>query len=203
MRGLIFLFLLFALPLPVVAQVADLSKKRMAELDLVADQILAIETGRVPEALTLALLALNSLEGARPLSEQVAGMNIGAMRSLERKATVTVLSRLLEERATQRELAAIYAATVFFGRNCYGFDAAVRGLARQRPERAGDDVWLALAALPRSPSLYLRDRSVLKARVDKIIDEMEEQELVTPGVADRLRDLKLANVDSGKGCSNH
>lgn len=203
MRCLILFAFLIALPGISVAQVAERFENRMEELGVLADRIVGVETGRVPEALTLAILAHNSLDSERPISEQLAGMNLGAMRMLERRTTVMHLSRLLEERASERELAGVYAATVFYGRNCYGYADAVRGLARQRIESAGDDVWLALAALPRSPSLYLRDRSALKARVDLTIDQMEAQNMVTSEVAERLRDLKLANVDSGRGCSSH
>ena len=77
----------------------------------------------------------------------------------------------------------------------------MRGLARQHPARADDEVWLALAALPRSPSWYLSDRSALKARVALIVDELETSKLVSKAEAGRLRGLPLASVDTGGGCS--
>lgn len=200
MRFSLFLIFLVYATSP-AAQTADMTASRLAELGVLAERILAVETGSVPEALTRAMLAQETIRGDAPLSEQVAGMNLGAMRSLERKSAVMVLSRLLEERASPRRIAKIYAATVYYGRNCYGHENAVRGLARQRPDSAGDDVWLALAALPRSPSLYLRDRSALRARVDRIIDAMEAGNLIDEEVAATLRGQKLANVDSGRGCT--
>ncbi|NND41147.1 MAG: hypothetical protein HKO04_03625 [Silicimonas sp.] len=195
------LIILLVLPLAVAAQTGDLSEKRLAELRVIADRIALIETGDVPDMLVNAVFAANGTRGERPLADQVAGMNLGAMRTLERKAAVIALAAFLRERISERAIAEVYAATVYYGRNCYGYVDAVRWLARRTPDRAGDNVWLALAALPRSPSLYLRDRSALKARVAVIVTEMEAQNLVGSDAAERLRGLPLANIDSGKGCS--
>lgn len=183
------------------AQSADLPEKRLVELERLAERIALIETGDVPEMLVLASMAFAELPGERPVVEQVAGLHLGAMRTLERKASVKALRGFLENRLSPEGIARIYAATVFYGRNCFGYEDAVRGLARRTPASAGDAVWLALAALPRSPSFYLGDRSALRARVAMIVDEMEASRLVGKAEAERLRDLPLANVDTGNGCS--
>lgn len=188
-------------PLAATAQERGLGEARLAELRGLADQIALIEAGSVPEALVRAFLAVEGTRGERGLSAQLAAMHLGAMRTLERRAAETALAAMIEDNLSPREVAGVYAATVYYGRNCYGYTDAVRGLARRAPQNAGDAVWLALAALPRSPSLYLRDRSALRARVEVIIDEMEVQAQVDSTIAERLRELPLANIDSGKGCS--
>lgn len=184
-----------------VAQSSALSEKRLEEILKIADRIAATAPGSAPEVLLDATLALGTVQGERPLAEQVAGMNLGPMRTLERKAAVAALAEGLEERLSPRDIAAIYASSVYYGRNCYGHADAARGLARLTPERAGDGVWLALAALPRSPTLYLGDRSALRARVALIINAMEAAGLASAREAARLRALPLANIDSGQGCS--
>lgn len=201
MRRFVVVFALLVWPVAVVAQSGALAEKRLVELQRLADRIALIDTRDVPEMLIKATLAANDTGGDRPLAEQVAGMNLGPMRTLERKAAVSALAIYLEERMSPRSIAGIYAATVYYGRNCYGYVDAVRGLARKTPKRAGDAVWLGLAALPRSPSLYLRDRSALKARVAAIVNALEAQNLVGSRAAGRLRELRMANIDSGKGCS--
>lgn len=200
MMRLLLLAGLALFPMAAAAQ-SDLSKKALAQLDALADRIALVDPGEVPETLLLATLAFAELPGERPLAEQVAGLHLGAMEALERKASVLALAGYLDDRLSREAIARVYAATIFYGRNCYGYQDAVRGLARRTPSSAEDEVWLALAALPRSPSWYLTDRSALKARVALIVDAMETSNLVTKARADRLRDLPLASVDSGGGCS--
>ena len=200
MKHLVLLAALTLLPVSTTAQ-PDLSKKSLVQLEQLAERIALIDPGEVPNVLLLATLAFAELPGERPLAEQVAALHLGAMQSLERKASVLALRGFLEEQLSQEAIARIYAATTFYGRNCYGFEDAVRGLARQHPARADDEVWLALAALPRSPSWYLSDRSALKARVALIVDELETSKLVSKAEAGRLRGLPLASVDTGGGCS--
>ena len=123
------------------------------------------------------------------------------MPTLERRAAETALAKFLSERLTPSDIVRIYAATVYYGRNCYGYSDASAGLAAEWHTQAGDDVWLALAALPRSPSWYLRDRTALAGRVDSIISEMFDAGLVDKKTTERLESLPKANLHAGKGCS--
>ncbi|NNE86579.1 MAG: hypothetical protein HKN27_00760, partial [Silicimonas sp.] len=122
--------------------------------------------------------------------------------SMERKAFTVALTTMLGERLSPGRIAALYAAKAYYGRNCYGHVDAVFGLTRKTPQTADDAVWLALAALPRSPSLYLRNRSALRIRVKTIIDEMHSSNSITEQTAQRLENLPIANLSVGKGCSN-
>jgi membrane peptidoglycan carboxypeptidase len=124
------------------------------------------------------------------------------MPLFQRNSSEQALAEYLGERMSAREIAEAYAAMVYFGRNCYGYQSAVQGLARTTAERADDATWLALAALPRSPSFYLRDRSALKDRVSGIIADMQSAGLVDGAEAERLKSLPLASVDIGPGCSS-
>ena len=162
----------------------------------------------MPELLLKALIAAEdpahlkrSLETSN-LTKQLARMHLGAMRTLERQAAETALASYLAERMSPTEVARAYAALVYYGRNCFGYRDAAIGLARKTPERAEDAIWLALAALPRSPSFYLRDRAALRDRVATLVSAMENAGLVDAEEAKRLDSLPLASVDVGVGCSS-
>ena len=135
------------------------------------------------------------------LTRQLARLHLGAMPTLERRAAETALARFLGERLSPSDIVRVYAASVYYGRNCYGYRDASAGLAAKWHAQAGDEVWLALAALPRSPSWYLRDRTALAGRVDSIISEMFEAGLISEETAERLESLPKANLHAGTGCS--
>lgn len=202
------LFILASLlPLAAAAQ-ERLSDKALNQLRVTADQIAAIEPGRVPDILLRAIIAaeqrdhLSRAAANSRVTRQLASMHLGAMPSLRREAAEDALSAFLGERMSPADIARVYASVVYFGRNCYGYRNAVQGLARRTADRADETVWLALAALPRSPSFYLRDRSALRARVSRIIADMRAAGLVDSAEAERLDSLPLADVDIGPGCSS-
>jgi membrane peptidoglycan carboxypeptidase len=206
MRLTVFL-LVVLLPVSAAAQ-SGLSEKSLTRLQGIADQIAAAEPGAVPKILVAAIIAAEASDhlrrepAASRLTLQLAGMHLGSMSSLQREAAEGALAGYLGERMTATEIAEAYASMVYFGRNCYGYRNAVQGLARSTAERADDATWLALAALPRSPSFYLRDRSALKDRVSRIIADMQVAGLVDGARAERLKSLPLASVDTGPGCSS-
>lgn len=197
--------------LPAAAQQQTLPESRMQELRQIVDEIAAIETGPVPDLLLRATIAatepdhLSRTPTRSALTRQLANMRLerlGALRTLERETHQTALATLLGERLSAGKIAAVYTVTVYYGRNCHGYADAARGLARQDPADADDSVWLALAALPRSPTWYLRDRVALKDRIADIIDRMEDANLVSEDTAERLENLPTANLDAGNGCRN-
>ena len=196
---------------PAGAQQAVLSEMTLALLGKMADEVPPTETGTAPDILLRATIAANEPRHmTRPparsaLTRQLAHMNLvelGAMRTLERTAYADALTAMLADRLSPGRIVAIYAATVYYGRNCYGYAAASTGLARKTVDEADDAVWLALAALPRSPTWYLRDRVALKDRVEMIIEEMEAASLISEESARRLDALPIASVDVGRGCPN-
>lgn len=207
MKRLVAAALLAVLPLSAMAQ-SGLSKKSLAQLEQIADEIAAIDPGQVPNTLTAALIAAEEPEHLRRapatsrLTLQLADMHLGAMPTLQRVAAKEALATDLGKRMTPTEIVEVYAALVYFGRNCYGYRAAVQGLARSTADRADDAIWLALAALPRSPSFYLRDRAALRDRVRRIVSDMQGVGLVDAQGAERLKTLPLASVDTGAGCSS-
>lgn len=181
-----------------------LSDKMLTELEKTADRIALTRSGEVPGILLQGALALSGAPNEPRIAEQLASLNLDeAMRTLERRTALGVLTGMIEARMSPEDIARAYLATVYFGRNCFGYRDAAVGLARMRPERADDAIWLALLALPRSPSLYLGDRSALKARVELIIARMRDTGQIDDAGADRLKALRLANVDSGKGCKSY
>ena len=208
MRRTVLAGLLCIFALPLAAQSDRLSDKARAELAAVAAAVAARDPGPVPEILVLATIAASQSDhlerdpSESRLTRQLARMHLGAMPTLQRKDHETALANLLGERLEARRIAEIYAATVYYGRNCHGYSDAVRGLARLTPDRAGEAVWLALAALPRSPTLYLGNRVALKDRVALIVAAMEDAGLVGAAEAERLDALPLAHVDAGIGCSS-
>ena len=206
-RILAALFALGLIALPASAQ-TRLSDKALDQLRTTASEVAAVETGQVPELLLKALIAAEdpahlkrSLETSN-LTKQLARMHLGAMRTLERQAAETALASYLAKRMSPTEVARAYAALVYYGRNCFGYRDAAIGLARKTPERAEDAIWLALAALPRSPSFYLRDRAALRDRVGTLVSAMENAGLIDAQEAKRLDSLPLASVDVGVGCSS-
>ena len=204
-RTLLIALLTLALSGPALAQ---LSERTTSELRNVANRIALIEPVPVPDLLLKAIIAAEQPDhlDRRPensgLTRQLARLHLGAMPTLERRAAEAALAKFIGERLSPGDIVRIYAATVYFGRNCYGYRDASAGLAAEWHTEAGDDVWLALAALPRSPSWYLRDRTALAGRVDTIISEMFDAGLVDQKTAERLESLPKANLHAGKGCSN-
>lgn len=196
---------------PVHAQVDALSDAALGILTKAADETAAIEVPPVPKMLLLATIAatdpkhLDRAAHQSQLTLQLARLHLvgTSATTFERKAFETALAELLGARLTPRQIAEVYAATVYYGRNCYGFVDAAGGLARTSPSRATDGVWLGLAALPRSPTLYLGSRVALKARVADIIEVLRVAGLVNEAEAERLSALPLANIDSGNGCSSN
>lgn len=207
MTRLILTVLLLILPVAAAAQ-SELSQKALSQLEQVADEIAAIDPGQVPEVLIAALIAAEEPDHLRRaattsgLTRKLADLHLGAMPTLRRTAAKQALATYLGDRMTPAEIVRTYAALVYFGRNCYGYRSAVQGLARSTVERADDAVWLALAALPRSPSFYLRDRAALRDRVREIVSGMQSAGLVDSRRAEKLRTLPLASVDTGVGCSS-
>lgn len=186
---------------------AQLSERTTTELRNAADRIALIEPGPVPDLLFKAIIAaeqpdhLNRSPENSRLTRQLARLHLGAMPTLERRAAETALAKFIGERLSPGDIVRVYAATVYYGRNCYGYRDTSAGLAAEWHTQAGDDVWLALAALPRSPSWYLRDRTALAGRVDFIISEMFDAGLIEKKTAERLESLPKANLHAGKGCS--
>lgn len=207
MRRLFLTVCLFLLPMGSAAQ-SELSEKTLQQLDQIADQIALIDPGPVPEILIAALIAAEEPQHLRRapatsrLTLQLADMHLGAMPTLKRTAAKEALATGLGNRMNPTEIVRTYAALIYFGRNCYGYRSAVQGLARSTVQRADDAVWLALAALPRSPSFYLTDRAALRDRVRSIIDAMADARLVDADQAEKLKSLPLASVDTGAGCSS-
>lgn len=191
-----------------MASAQQISKKKLAELENIADRIALIEAGPVPDILIFATIAATQADhltrdsATSELTGQLAGQYLAPSSTLQRKAERKALSAQIAERMAPLDIARTFAATVYYGRNCYGFDAAIRGLARKRVSQAKDNDWLALAALPRSPSFYLRDRSALRERVRGLITDMRIAGLVTAKQANRLEDLPLSNLDNGQGCAS-
>ena len=206
-RIIAFVLALSVSTLPAVAQ-SRLSEKALGQLRATAAEIGAIEPGTVPEMLLKALIAaedpahLRRSPESSNLTKQLARLHLGAMPSLQRQEAETALATYLSESMSPTDIARAYAALVYFGRNCYGYREAAGGLARQSPEKADDTVWLALAALPRSPSFYLRDRAALRDRVATLLVAMQKAGLIDPEEAQRLENLPLASVDTGPGCSS-
>lgn len=206
-RILAALFALGLTALPAAAQ-SRLSEKALDQLRATASEVAAVETGQVPELLLKALIAaedpahLKRSPETSNLTKQLARLHLGAMPTLQRQAAETALAAFLAENMTPTEIARAYAALVYYGRNCFGYRDAAIGLARKSPDRAEDEIWLALAALPRSPSFYLRDRAALRDRVGTLVTRMKNAGLLSAEDARRLESLPLASVDVGEGCSS-
>ena len=206
-RMLAALFAVCLIALPAWAQ-TRLSDKALEQLRATATEVAAVETGQVPELLLKALIAaedpahLKRSPETSNLTKQLARLHLGAMPTLQRQAAENALATFLAERLSPSDIARAYAALVYYGRNCFGYRDAAIGLARKTPERAEDAIWLALAALPRSPSFYLRDRAALRDRVETLVTGMKNAGLIDAEEAKRLDSLPLASVDVGVGCSS-
>ena len=206
-RMLAALFAVCLIALPAWAQ-TRLSDKALEQLRATATEVAAVETGQVPELLLKALIAaedpahMKRSPETSNLTKQLARLHLGAMPTLQRQAAENALATFLAERLSPSDIARTYAALVYYGRNCFGYRDAAIGLARKTPERAEDAIWLALAALPRSPSFYLRDRAALRDRVETLVTGMKNAGLIDAEEAKRLDSLPLASVDVGVGCSS-
>ncbi len=185
---------------------AETREAALARLTEAADSIAAVEPGSVPLMLLKAVIAANqsdhlTREPARSaLTRSLVGQWLTKTPTQQLRAELDMLSALVGERISPRRVAEIHSATVFYGRNCRGFAEAAEGIADVPVGEASDAVWLALAALPRAPSVYLGNRGALKDRVRYIIDEMKHARLVDAKEAERLSDLPVANLDRGPGC---
>ncbi len=93
-------------------------------------------------------------------------------RTLERKIKEVVLARKLEEQKTKKEILEIYLNEIAFGGPIYGVEQASLSYFKKHARDLSISESAYLAALPKAPTVYLRDRARLDGRATYILGRM-------------------------------
>lgn len=120
----------------------------------------------------------------------------GVKRIADRIAADTLLRGALSD----EEIAAGYALRAYYGRGCYGWAKASRGLAAVEPDRVDDATILMLAVLTIGPSYLARDEARRGKAIARTIERLLEEGKIDAASADRLASLPLRSPEIGPGC---
>lgn len=118
------------------------------------------------------------VSGGSTISMQVIRLSRkGRSRNVFEKLIEMVLATRLELRYSKDEILALYAAHAPFGGNVVGLDAACWRYFGRDPEALSWAEAALLAVLPNSPSLMHpgRNRNLLKAKRDRLLDKLKEE----------------------------
>ncbi len=131
----------------------------------------------IGRAMVANLKAGTIAEGGSTITQQLAKVEVGNDRTLERKASELLYALALEEQFSKDELLENYLNLVYFGARAYGVAAAAEEFFHTTPKRLQTHQSALLAALIRAPNstdprahprLALRRRnSVLRAMADE------------------------------------
>ena len=94
-------------------------------------------------------------------------------RTIERKVKEVVLARKLEGEKSKREILEIYLNEIAFGGPIYGVEQASRSYFELPARELSIAQSAYLAALPKAPTTYLRDRARLEGRAEYVLGRMK------------------------------
>lgn len=119
-------------------------------------------------------LSAEVVSGASTITMQLARLLRGGDRTLANKFLEAALARKLERTFDKRRILEEYLNRAPYGNEIEGIDAAAWGYFRKSASDLSLGEAAALAALPRSPSLYdpYKRRENLLARRDRVLDRM-------------------------------
>ncbi|MBI5490597.1 MAG: penicillin-binding protein 1C [Deltaproteobacteria bacterium] len=128
----------------------------------------------VGRAVVQDVLAGEVVSGASTITMQLAKLLRGGGRTLGNKFLEAALARKLERTFDKRRILEEYLNRLPYGNDLEGIEAASWGYFRKSAHDLSLGEAAALAALPRSPTLYdpYRQASQLRARRDRVLDRM-------------------------------
>jgi len=118
-------------------------------------------------------------------------------KTLRRKLLEVRVAGEIEDRFSKGEILELYLNHVYLGAGTYGIQAASRYWFGKDATELDLEEAAMLAGMPRAPSQYdpRRHPEAARTRRDLVLSLMEQQELLTPGVADSARALELVVPD--------
>lgn len=129
------------------------------------------------------------VQGGSTITQQFAkNLLFTQEKKLERKAAEVFAALELESRYTKKEIFALYANTVYFGKGCYGIHQAAAEYFGKEPSELRDYECVVLAGLPNAPSVYYLDenKELISQRVEQVLRSMVRSEIITKKEADRI-----------------
>ena len=150
----------------------------------------------------------DSTRGGSTITQQIAkNLFVGDDVTIQRKVNEAFVAAELERRYTKDQILEYYINSVFFGSNAYGIAAAAREYFQKDLDELQIHEAATLAVLVRNPTFYnprRRASSVLDRR-DSVIDEMLEQDWITPTEASfaKRQPLEVAEKSSFVGQADH
>ena len=132
------------------------------------------------------------VSGGSTLSMQVVRLSRkGKARSYGEKVIEMMMAFRLEMRYSKKEILAMYACHAPFGGNVVGLDAAAWRYYGRNADRLSWSEMATLAVLPNSPSLIHpgKNRDLLEAKRNRLLDRMEEAEVL------EATETKLAKIE--------
>ncbi len=112
-----------------------------------------------------------------------------------------LVALLVDLSASREDILNAYIASTYFGRGCYGADAAARGYFGIDLARTTEAQQLALAPLPRRPSRLDSDPEGHQTSVSRTLTRLGEAGILPASEVDRLGALPPADPRPGLRCA--
>jgi membrane peptidoglycan carboxypeptidase len=144
-------------------------------------------------------LIYDTTRGGSTITQQVVkNAFVGSENTLARKINEAFVSAEVERRFSKERILEFYMNSVYFGGGAYGVKTAAEEFYNKDIADLEIHEAAALAVLVRNPSLYnprTRPEITLERRND-VIDEMAENEWITPAEAETAKEQSLDVVDT-------
>jgi penicillin-binding protein 1A len=128
----------------------------------------------------------NWSQGGSTITQQLArNIFLNNTRTFGRKMREGILAMALEWRFTKEQILELYLNRVYFGGGAYGIDAASRRFFGHSATELSVDEAAIIAGLVKAPSNYspTADIEAARGRAGVVLDQMREQEYITPAQA--------------------
>lgn len=119
-------------------------------------------------------------------------------RSISRKVKEAILSLELERRYSKNQILEFYLNQVPYGSIYYGVESASQHYFQKSAKNLTISEAATLAALPQSPSRYLKNEEARNERKDWVLDRMAKLGFITKDEAELAKDEKITLQDASE-----
>jgi penicillin-binding protein 1A len=140
------------------------------------------------------------LRGASTITQQVMkNFLLSGDRSGERKIKELILASRLEKSLNKDQILELYLNEIFMGQNSFGVTAAAQTYFSKVLEDLTPAEAAYLASLPKAPSKYhpVRQKERAIERRNYVLNQMQQNNYITPEVAEEAEKTDLLTVQSG------
>ena len=115
-------------------------------------------------------------QGASTITQQVAKHDIGAEKSLSRKAKEAIMARRLESTYSKKAILSVYLNEIYFGAGAYGVAAAAHRYFGKDMDKLSLGEMALIAGLAKAPTAYspVAHMDAAIARRNRVLDKMAE-----------------------------